>query len=69
VYETPPRINRSLALKSIRLNKELISKIISHPIDKYSKRDINSYLPVKNNFFNVPMIHKVSTTKNMLRPE
>tara|TARA_X000000950_G_scaffold88576_1_gene111514 strand:+ start:1287 stop:1463 length:177 start_codon:yes stop_codon:yes gene_type:complete len=58
-----------LALKSIKLNNELMSKIISHPIAKYSKRDINSYLPVKNNFFKVPKMDKVSTTTNMLMPE
>jgi|TARA_E500000178_G_scaffold284117_1_gene285166 hypothetical protein len=46
-----------------------MSKIISHPIAKYSKRDINSYLPVKNNFFKVPKMDKVSTTTNMLMPE
>ena len=26
------------------------------PIAKYNKRDTNSYLPVRNNFFNVPII-------------
>jgi len=58
-----------LAFKSIRPNKEFISKIISHPIVKYNKRDINSYLAVKNNFFNVPIIDKVNTTINMVTPE
>jgi hypothetical protein len=56
-------------LKSIRLNKEFISKIISHPIAKYNKRDINSYLPVRNNFFNVPIMDKVNTAIKMLIPE
>ena len=69
VYEIPPRIINSLALKSIKLNKELMSKIISHPIIKYSKRDINSYSPVKNNFFKVPIMDNVSTAINMLMPE
>ena len=46
-----------------------MSKIISHPITKYSKRDINSYSPVKNNFFKVPIMDNVSTAVNMLMPE
>ena len=33
--------------------KEFISKIMSHPIAKYNKIDINSYLPVKKIFFKV----------------
>jgi len=69
VYDTPPRINNNFALKSIKLNKELISKIISQPIAKYSKRDINSSLPVKNNFLKVPIMDKVSTAINMETPE
>ena len=32
-------------------------------------RDINSYFPIKNNFFIVPIIDKVSTAINMVIPE
>jgi hypothetical protein len=58
-----------LALESINLNREFISKIISQPIAKYNKREINSYLPVKNNFFIVPIIDKISTAINIPIPE
>ena len=51
------------------MNKELISKIINQPIAKYNKRDINSSLPVKNNFLKVPIIDKVSTARNIETPE
>tara|TARA_B000000557_G_scaffold233800_1_gene208550 strand:- start:9 stop:200 length:192 start_codon:yes stop_codon:yes gene_type:complete len=46
-----------------------MSKIISHPIVRYNKRDINSYLAVKKNFFNVPIIDKIKTTMKMVIPE
>ena len=46
-----------------------MSKIISQPIAKYNKTEINSYLPVKNNFFIVPMIDKISTAINIPIPE
>ena len=39
------------------------------PIAKYNKRDTNSSLPVKNNFFKVPITDKASTAINMETPE
>ena len=56
-------------IESINLNRVFISKIISQPIAKYNNREINSYLPVKNNFFIVPMIDKISTVINIPIPE
>ena len=69
VQKNPPKIINSLAFGWIKLNKKLISKIISQPIAKYNKRDTNSYFPVKNNFFKVPIMDKVRTVTNILMPE
>ena len=69
MYEIPPKTNNILASKSIKSNKEFISKIINQPIAKYNKREMNSYLPVKKSFFKVPSSDKVSTIINILTPE
>ncbi len=46
-----------------------MSKTINHPIVRYNMREKNSYLPVKNNFFKVPIIDKNNTEIKIFIPE
>ncbi len=46
-----------------------MSKTINHPIARYNMREKNSYLPVKNNFFKVPIIDKTNTEIKIFIPE
>ena len=60
---------RIFAWTGIRENKVVISEIISHPITRYSNKEVFSIFPVKNTFKKVPIIASVNTIKKIVIPE
>ena len=46
-----------------------MSKIISHPNKRYSKRENFSYLFLLKILNKVPIIDKIRTVKNIVKPE
>jgi hypothetical protein len=46
-----------------------MSKMMNQPMARYKNKDMNSNLPVKNNFFKVPTKANTNTAKKIFMPE